>query len=78
MFTFKNIDFNGIHTTVTFLDMSISTCPGNSAFKMQVTGSGSGFLNRASMRNFPDVGGLYVLRPPLRLVLGQTLICRKL
>jgi hypothetical protein len=44
---------NGIHSTVTFLELSISMCPGNSAYKMHVTGSGSGFLKRALMRTFP-------------------------
>jgi hypothetical protein len=47
------IDLSGIPSNVTFLAFSISTCPGNSAYKMQFTGSGSGLLNRASMCAFP-------------------------
>jgi hypothetical protein len=51
--TNQNIQHTQSRSTVTFLALSISTCPGNSSYKMQVTGSGSGLLNRASMRTFP-------------------------
>jgi len=44
---FKCIDLNSIHSTAEFLEFLISTCPGNSAYKMYVAGYGSGFLNRA-------------------------------
>jgi len=49
----KTVNLNGIHSTVTFLELSISMCQGNSAYKMLVTGSRSGFLKSASMRTFP-------------------------
>ena len=46
----------GIVSTVKFLILSISTCPGNSAHTKQVTSSGSSLLSRASMRTF-HLGG---------------------
>ena len=57
------IYLNGIQSAVTFLELSISTFPGNSAYKMQVTGFGSGSLNYVSMRTFPWLGTLISSSP---------------
>jgi len=74
MFRTNIIDLNVIHSIVMFLELSISRCPGNSAYKMQVTGSGGGFLNMPQCVHFPDMGGIYDLH--LSLVLSQNLICK--
>jgi len=39
----KTMNMNITHSTVTFLRLSISMCPGSLAYKMDVTGSGAGF-----------------------------------
>jgi len=67
---------NGIHSTVTFLVLSISTHAGNSAYKLQVSSSGGGSV-LLQCTHFHDGGGLYVLRRPLCLVFGYTLSLRK-
>jgi hypothetical protein len=40
MFGENSIDVIGIHSAVTFLEVSIWMCPGNSAYRMYVTGCG--------------------------------------
>jgi len=52
------MNLNGIHSTVTFPELSIFMCRENSAYKMHVTGSGSGSLKTASKRTFPWLGKL--------------------
>jgi len=76
MFSYNFIDLNFINPTVTFLELSISTCPGNSACKKQVMDSGSGLFNLASMRKFSCRVDVYDLRLPLCLLLGRCLLCR--
>ena len=44
---------NGVHSAVQFLEMSNSTLLENSAYKIEVTGTGSGVFNRDLMRTFP-------------------------
>ena len=46
------IDLSSIHYALTFIELPISMFPVNSAYKIQVTGSGNGLLNRTSMRRF--------------------------
>jgi len=64
----NDIDLNGIHSTVTFPELSISTYAGNSAQKTQVTDFVV-FVVLFQFTHFHDGGGLYVLRRPVCLVL---------